>query len=101
MLLRNVTNVPVKFNRIYVFQRPSPINLLVFSQLEQLPLKSDDGEINVISATEITLYPQTQREFSAKINNFYDLSHDGNFFIQAVYGSPNEVSSQRIPIEIK
>lgn len=101
MLLRNVTNVPVKFNRIHVFQRPSPINLLVFSQQEQLPLKGDGGEINVISSTEVTLYPQTQRKFSAKVNDFYDLSRGGKFLIQAIYGSQNEVSSQRVSIEIK
>ena len=101
MLLRNITNVPVKFSRLYMARRPSPINLLVFNRQEQLPLKGDDGEIIVLSDTEIIIYPQTQRKFSTKVNDFYDLFPGGKFFIQASYGSQREVSSQKVPIEIK
>jgi hypothetical protein len=101
MLLRNITNVPEKFDRLYVAGRPSPINLLVFSEQEQLRLEGDDGEINVISATEVTIYPQTQLKFSVKVNDYYNLSRGGKFFVKASYGRQNEIASQKVPIEIR
>jgi hypothetical protein len=101
LLLRNVTNVPVKFERFYVSHRPSPINVLVSSDQKQLSKKGDNSEINVISSTEITIYPQTQRKFSVRLNDYYDLTVGGDFIVQAVYDNEGKIASQKVHIQVK
>jgi hypothetical protein len=101
LLLRNVTNTPVKFLRLAVAHQPSPINIVAFNGQKPLPLKGDDGTIDVISAAEIAIYPQTQREFYINLTNYYDLAEGGVFVFQAKCGKEGEITSQNVSIQVK
>ena len=101
LLLRNVTNTPVKFWRLAVAHQPSPINIVAFSGQKPLPRKGDDGEIDVISAAEITIYPQAQRKYTVNLNSFYDLTGGGVFIFQAKCGKEGEITSQSVQIQVQ
>jgi hypothetical protein len=101
LLLRNITNVPVKFMRLSMLHQPSPINIWAFRDKQQLQGKGDNSKLEVVSGTQITIYPQTQRKYTVKLNDYYDLTGVGEFVFQASYGEQCEITSQSVPIQIQ
>lgn len=99
LLLRNATNSPVKFLRASITHQPSPINVLAFRGKMPLSRKSFSGPIDVISANEITIYPQTQCKYAVRLNDYYDLSGSGEYVFQAAY-EQGGVTSQYVAITI-
>jgi hypothetical protein len=100
VLLRNVTNTPIKFLRLYISHQPSPISIMVFRGEKQVPLRKD-YVFQDASGTEITIYPQTQRKYRVKLNDYYELTSSGEFIVQAVCGRGSAISSQKVPISIQ
>lgn len=100
VLFRNVTNRPVDFLRMSMLGRPSPINVLAFKNNGMLLVKGGD-EIDVISATPITIYPQTQCKYRLNLNNFYDLTNHGDYVFKAEYGNDGKVESKAVSIRIQ
>ena len=101
LLLRNVTNSPVKFLRAVVTYQPSPINVLAYKNGKPCATKGAGHKMEVISGGEITVYPQTQRRFKVKLNDYYDFTGGGEFVFQADLDWEGEITSQKVPVEIK
>lgn len=83
ILLRNVTNAPLKFTRANILGRPSPINISMRMNGVVVSLKHDTGVINVISANETTIYPQTQVRCVVRLNDYYEFTRGGTYVITA------------------
>lgn len=101
VLLRNATKSPVTFLRYHISSRPSPVDVLAFKDQKPFPVKGHSDEIEVISANQITIYPQTQCKYRVKLNDYYDLTGGGEFVFRAEYGRQGEISSQDVRIQIQ
>jgi len=82
LLIRNVSDKQESYPRAFIGKQPSPIEVTVLKGDKQLELKDKNGLL-VVSATEVSLHPQSQHKYEVKLDHFFDLSQVGEYDVQA------------------
>jgi hypothetical protein len=113
ILLRNVSDKPLKYTRAAVIGHPSPIAVSVWKDGKKANLKTDDGMFIVPSAIGVTVHPRTQHRYQLRLERFYDLSQSGTYSVQAEFDvhapqgvqafhdpARGELTSQKVTISI-
>jgi len=87
MLMRNVSDRPITYLRQIILGHPSPIYVSVWQGEKTLRLKTDENISISHSRSNVTLQPRTQHRYRLRLDEFYDLSTNGLYSVQAAYGS--------------
>ncbi len=105
LLLRNISDKPLKYLRLYISNQPSPINVLAEKDQKPFQPKDTTEPVSVGAVTYLTVLPNTQHRYLVELDKYYDLGQIGEYSFKASYKGPKpggnmDITSETVNVTI-